>query len=225
MTDTANSRQVGGTHYRAPLQHWDIAALCQFDPFQYQVSKHLMRWRGKLGLLDLEKCQHYVQKYLELVRAGLYHPGDGFNQPAPRAAWLALLGVPDDGKQVPAGDVPQWVVAMDVRNELSVLTGCSSPDGHAELDMVRTWKELADAAKKLGYDSDLDTMAVPDGMMLVPRGSVASWRGFEFEGSKVNEDWYRCGKCREHFNVPTDDPPTTHVCPQYGPHNPVPEAG
>jgi hypothetical protein len=101
----ANARQVGGTHYAAPLQHWDLAALLRWDPLQYFITKYVMRWRGKAGLQDLEKAAHGIQKYIELVRTGIFSRDDGYNQPAPHEDWLRLLGVEPD-VPVPTHDAP-----------------------------------------------------------------------------------------------------------------------
>lgn len=68
----ANDRQVGGDHYRTEgQQHWDVAGQFHLDYFQGQVSKYIFRWRKKNGLQDLEKAAHYLEKYIELVKAGI----------------------------------------------------------------------------------------------------------------------------------------------------------
>lgn len=68
---TANERQVGGSHYKRPgiVEHWDIVAQHQLDYFQGQITKYVMRWRDKGGLQDLEKAQHFLEKYIELAKA------------------------------------------------------------------------------------------------------------------------------------------------------------
>lgn len=63
---SANSRQVGGAHYRAKIQHWDFAASHNFDYFQGQITKYVTRWKEKGGLQDLLKAQHFLEKYIEL---------------------------------------------------------------------------------------------------------------------------------------------------------------
>lgn len=89
----ANDTQVGGNHYQGtPLQHWDLSVLFQWDPFQYQITKYIMRWRDKNGLLDVEKCGHFVQRYVEAIRAGHYTQQDRV-PPLPAPAWYAALGV------------------------------------------------------------------------------------------------------------------------------------
>ena len=68
----ANDRQVGGTHYAGDLQHWDLAVMYDWDPFQYQVTKYIMRWKRKHAtpearLEDLKKARHFLDKYIEVA--------------------------------------------------------------------------------------------------------------------------------------------------------------
>lgn len=67
----ANDRQVGGTHYqgksRTGQQHWDMAWDFRLDPFQYQVTKYVMRWKDKDGIEALRKARHFLDKYIELA--------------------------------------------------------------------------------------------------------------------------------------------------------------
>lgn len=67
---SANNTQVGGEHYRTTIQHWDFAAANELDYFQGQITKYVTRWKKKNGLEDLLKAQHFLAKYVELVRAG-----------------------------------------------------------------------------------------------------------------------------------------------------------
>jgi hypothetical protein len=69
---SANERQVGGTHYKRPgaIEHWDIVWQWNLDYYQGQITKYVMRWREKGGSADLEKAQHFLQKYIELVKEG-----------------------------------------------------------------------------------------------------------------------------------------------------------
>lgn len=69
---SANDRQVAGSHYKqdGKPQHWDLVVQYEWDYFQGQVVKYLMRWKAKNGLQDLEKAQHFLEKYIEEVKAG-----------------------------------------------------------------------------------------------------------------------------------------------------------
>ena len=64
----ANSRQVGGEHYRkvagAP-QHWDFVLAHGIPYMEAQIIKYVMRWRDKGGLQDLEKAKHFLEKLIE----------------------------------------------------------------------------------------------------------------------------------------------------------------
>jgi hypothetical protein len=65
----ANKRQVGGKHYKnMAIEHWDVVALNDLDYFQGQITKYVMRWKGKNGIQDLEKATHFLQKYIELEK-------------------------------------------------------------------------------------------------------------------------------------------------------------
>lgn len=75
---TANDRQVGGSHYRAKIQHWDFAWDNEMDYFQGQITKYVARWKNKNGLQDLQKAQHFLEKYIELVEAHIKkYEGEG----------------------------------------------------------------------------------------------------------------------------------------------------
>jgi len=66
---SANERQVGGDHYKKlPIEHWDLVALFEWDYFQAQITRYMMRWRNKDGIKDLEKMVHVAQKYLEVEK-------------------------------------------------------------------------------------------------------------------------------------------------------------
>lgn len=68
--DKANERQIGGTHYKkgTGLQHWDLVALFEWDYFQAQIIKYVMRWKDKGGIQDLEKSMHVTAKYIEIIK-------------------------------------------------------------------------------------------------------------------------------------------------------------
>lgn len=67
----ANRRQVGGTHYGlGAFQHWDLVVMFDLDYFQGQITKYVMRWDKKNGVQDLEKAQHFLEKYIEEIKAG-----------------------------------------------------------------------------------------------------------------------------------------------------------
>lgn len=61
----ANDRQVGGDHYRTSYQHWDLAIKFRMPYLDGATTKHVSRWRKKLGVLDLQKGLHYLDKLIE----------------------------------------------------------------------------------------------------------------------------------------------------------------
>jgi len=70
----ANKTQVAGGHYQSKIQHWDFVVANDLNYFEGQITKYVTRCRKKNGLQDLEKAQHFLAKYIELVKAGVYAP-------------------------------------------------------------------------------------------------------------------------------------------------------
>lgn len=65
----ANKTQVGGLHYKTDAgmeEHWDRVHRLGLDYFQGQITKYVERCWKKNGLQDLQKAQHFLQKYIEL---------------------------------------------------------------------------------------------------------------------------------------------------------------
>lgn len=76
---SANDKQVGGGHYRGKeVQHWDFVHMHNLDYFQGQIIKYVMRHFKKNGLQDLQKAQHFLEKYIELEypHGGIVPQGD-----------------------------------------------------------------------------------------------------------------------------------------------------
>jgi len=63
---SANSKQVGGQHYKTPIQHWDYVVANDLDYFQAQITKYVTRWKKKGGMQDLQKAKHFLDKYIEV---------------------------------------------------------------------------------------------------------------------------------------------------------------
>lgn len=65
---TANSKQVGGAHYKDKLiQPWDFIIANELGYLEGNVVKYVSRWKEKNGLQDLKKAQHYLQKLIEVT--------------------------------------------------------------------------------------------------------------------------------------------------------------
>lgn len=75
---SANAKQVGGTHYRNPFQHWDLAHELDLGYFEGQITKYVTRHRFKKGQEDAEKALHFAEKLLELVHVNSRQPRHKF---------------------------------------------------------------------------------------------------------------------------------------------------
>jgi len=64
-----NEKQVGGSHYRAGFQHWDLVAYNHMGYFEAQITKYITRWKKKNGAQDVEKSCHYLEKLQSLLEA------------------------------------------------------------------------------------------------------------------------------------------------------------
>jgi hypothetical protein len=74
---SANDHQVAGSHYGLKaFQHWDMVAMFDLDYFQGQITKYVMRWRAKNGIVDLEKAAHFLEKYIEIERGKIAKTGE-----------------------------------------------------------------------------------------------------------------------------------------------------
>jgi hypothetical protein len=67
MPESANDKQIGGTHYSSTGQHWDYATYNFGRGYlKGQVTKYVYRWRKKHGIQDLQKALHFLQKLDEV---------------------------------------------------------------------------------------------------------------------------------------------------------------
>lgn len=68
----ANERQVAGEHYlkHGDFQPWDAWWKWRLNPFQAAIIKHVARYQDKMGMQDLEKAKHYLEKLIEVEKAG-----------------------------------------------------------------------------------------------------------------------------------------------------------
>ena len=63
----ANELQIGGDHYQSPYQHWDLCIKIPLAYLEGCTTKHVARWRKKLGIQDLRKALHYLDKLIEVA--------------------------------------------------------------------------------------------------------------------------------------------------------------
>ena len=121
MTDV-NETQVGGTHYRSPVQHWDFVEDNGIGYLEGCATKYATRNRKKhqSPLEDLNKALHYCQKLQSLHLAGkrfnranikIYPSVDQFAQ---------ANGLTDQEKQVIAA-LTYWNDAGDIQTAIEVI--------------------------------------------------------------------------------------------------------
>lgn len=64
---SANEQQVGGSHYKAKVQHWDICGNFDIPYILGCMTKYLYRYPEKNGAEDLSKALHYAMKWEEIT--------------------------------------------------------------------------------------------------------------------------------------------------------------
>ena len=95
MSQNPNDMQVGGTHYKNPIQHWDFVASNNLDYFQGQITKYVARWKNKGGMQDLLKARHFLDKYIDLQKT--VGPKGGIEE-HPRGELHPSITVPGKGE-------------------------------------------------------------------------------------------------------------------------------
>lgn len=98
----ANERQVDGNHYSQEdgLQHWDYVVAQNLDYFQGQITKYVTRWKKKNGLKDLQKAQHFLEKYIEVESLKLSKLPTGRKLPPKNTIEMAQPFGFDAGKEI-----------------------------------------------------------------------------------------------------------------------------
>lgn len=62
----SNAKQIGGSHYRAGIQHWDLITVFGVPYLEGCATKYLTRFEKKNGVQDLDKAIHYIEKLIEI---------------------------------------------------------------------------------------------------------------------------------------------------------------
>jgi hypothetical protein len=66
MPDSEKNKQIGGTHYEGQaIQPIDIIRANKLDFFEGNALKYLLRYKGKNGVEDLDKCSDYIRMVKE----------------------------------------------------------------------------------------------------------------------------------------------------------------
>ena len=77
---SANSHQVGGSHYSSTYQHWDLVQDIGLSYMMGCITKYVTRFNRKNGIEDLTKAIHFCEKQLEIIN--LNTASDPINQPS-----------------------------------------------------------------------------------------------------------------------------------------------
>lgn len=75
---SALEKQVGGDHYKLPIQPVEYIHANGIGFFEGNVIKYITRWKVKGGVADLEKAKHYIELLLDLEtkeKMGVVTPG------------------------------------------------------------------------------------------------------------------------------------------------------
>jgi hypothetical protein len=82
MTSDANSKQIGGDHYKGrPIEPWDFIEEHDIPFLEGCAIKYLTRWPDKGGLADLDKATHFMEKVLEVKIQNPLRTGPGILDP------------------------------------------------------------------------------------------------------------------------------------------------
>lgn len=65
MSDSANNKQIAGTHYQVKIQPWDFIHHNGIGYLAGNIIKYVSRYKTKNGLEDLYKAKHYIEKLIE----------------------------------------------------------------------------------------------------------------------------------------------------------------
>lgn len=123
----ANDKQVAGTHYRTAIQHWDYVIANDLDYFQAQVTKYITRWKKKNGIQDLEKAQHFLEKYIEAVRSGVAFTNVAVEVPAKEVAHYEVSQLFETEGFVGTTD---WWRCRQCRERFCVPMGANPTEAH-----------------------------------------------------------------------------------------------
>jgi hypothetical protein len=74
MAPKANDYQVGGSHYKSEIQHWDYVVANEIPYLEAMIIKYLTRWRKKGGAEDVRKAYHFLLKLAETSEIALHPP-------------------------------------------------------------------------------------------------------------------------------------------------------
>lgn len=186
---SASDRQVGGDHYKAKLQHWDLLPLLGFTEEYYigQATKYLTRWRKKHGVRDIRKGQHFLEKLNEL---GFVRSGSDVQKQNYELA--------ERTKFYDANDVPEFE-----RKLMDKIFYATDPNMY--LDVIESYNGIAAdaimAGTAAGAHADPDDKPVSANFWFLGYGD-----------DHATMKW-KCRHCNEELSLDIDKPPVyAHKC-------------
>ena len=67
---SANTKQIGGSHYKAPIECWDYIIANELGYLEGTAIKYITRWKKKNGVEDIKKAIHFLEKLIETAENG-----------------------------------------------------------------------------------------------------------------------------------------------------------
>lgn len=128
MTNSANDRQVGGSHYAGEYQHWDMVRDAGLGYFEAQVTKYVGRSRKKNGKQDVEKSSHFLEKMIENRDTGRVnsHSKNLLSTPGIFARYADANNLNADEREV-TRLIMFWNTADDLREAKSIVDRMIAP--------------------------------------------------------------------------------------------------
>jgi hypothetical protein len=118
--DNLNSRQVGGTHYQAAIQHWDFVELNGLGYLEGVATKYITRSRRKNNTKeDLQKALHYVEKLREMFWEGQKKPPR--NKKVVGVADFCAANSMDSKEEAIIRHIALWKDASDLNTAMSLI--------------------------------------------------------------------------------------------------------
>lgn len=193
FTDHPDERQIGGLHYKKcppEFQHWNLVRVHNWDYFQAQSIKYIMRYKEKAGIEDLEKALHFVEKMIadfrdkcantsvsDLLSSTLANPAVLDQLRATLSKNALQQSAKAGGPINSVGDPTKSTMTLE-----------ASPH-------VRIWFTTQDVKNWLNHIR-------PD-----------AWVGLTFEGADAQGFLYTCKSCHQGFYSPEGvPPPMMHTC-------------
>lgn len=145
--------QIGGTHYQAGVQHWDMVAECELGYFEANATKYLSRFNKKgTPLQDLDKAVSYMEKALALYKINKYFNRSRFTSSLTirRSAiqfllfWQDQSGITDRAHCDAIYSCCTWESELDASVAIQAIH-------HLRVEVERQMRPQTDAGKPAGW--------------------------------------------------------------------------